>query len=127
MAAPTLANASEGGDRHYQTVWNIERDPSQLGVRSTATGRPILEQRLLPLGLAVTEEDIFSDSGKVLVNKGSQLFQLDVKSGKTFCVVNVPRPSFYRSFMLGLRLNHIQNASAVTRATPDRKLAASLS
>lgn len=52
MAAQTLANASEGGDRHYQTVWNIERDPSQLGVRSTVTGRTILEQRLLPLGLA---------------------------------------------------------------------------
>lgn len=101
-AAPLSATANEKKvDRRYQTVWHIQSDSSQVGARPVATGQPILEQRLLPSGLAVANEDILSNSGKILVKTGEQLFQLQVNSGKTFCVVSVPRPSFYRSFMLG--------------------------
>jgi hypothetical protein len=97
-----LATASENSDnRRYRTVWNIKLDEKQAGQRSIAHGQPILEQRLLPAGLAVTDEDVHAENGDVLVNKGVQLFQLQVASGKTFCVADVPRPSAFRSLMLG--------------------------
>lgn len=95
------AAAAENPDRRYETIWVIHADESQTGTRNVAVGSPIIEQRLLPFGLAETVEDIRSASGDVLVEKGRQLFQLRVATGKTFCVVEVPRPSFYRSFMLG--------------------------
>lgn len=100
-AVSFTATAAEGPDRTYETIWMIQADENQIGTRRVAVGSPIIEQRLLPFGLAETVEDIRSGSGDVLVEKGRQLFQLRVATGKTFCVVEVPRPSFYRSFMLG--------------------------
>jgi hypothetical protein len=88
-------------ERRYETVWNIQPDPAQLGERRVAIGEPVLEQRLLPIGLAIAEEDIQSASGDVLAEKGTQLFQLDVNRGKAYCVATVPRPSAFRSLMLG--------------------------
>jgi hypothetical protein len=95
------AAASDSQDRRYETVWNIELDQSQTGIRSVTVDQPVLEQRLLPFGLAVTEEDIRSETGDVLVEKGRQLFQLQVAQGKTFCLASVPRPSAFRTIMLG--------------------------
>lgn len=101
VGALSSAAAAENPDRRYQTIWVIQADDGQLGTRDIAVGSHVIEQRLLPFGLAETVEDIRSESGDVLVEKGRQLFQLHVAAGKTFCVVEVPRPSFYRSFMLG--------------------------
>lgn len=101
VAAASPAAANQAADRNYETIWIIESDQSQLGTRVIAKDQPILEQTLLPFGLAVAEENITSEAGKVLVEKGDQLFQLKVATGQSFCVVNVPRPSLYRSFMLG--------------------------
>jgi len=101
----TSANSAfaseEGQKRRYETIWTIKANPAQLGARSVAVTQTILEQRLLPLGLAVADEDIRSASGEILVNKGVQLFQLQIATGRTFCVADVPRPTAWRSFMLG--------------------------
>lgn len=102
LAAGTAHAAAADDDRRYKTVWNIQPDPGQTGVRHVAIGDPVLEQRLLPFGLAQADEDIRSESGDVLAEKGTQLFQLMVGGkGKAYCVATVPRPSAFRSLMLG--------------------------
>ncbi|MDO9367287.1 MAG: hypothetical protein Q7T68_01840 [Sphingopyxis sp.] len=100
--ASTAATGAEAlQDRKYRTVWDIQAARPPAGTQTIAAGKPVLEQRLLPIGLAAADEDILSDSGKVLAEKGTQFFQLRVAAGKTYCVANVPRPSAWRSVMLG--------------------------
>lgn len=101
VSGTATAAAAEASDRRYETIWQIQPDATQAGARTIAAGQPVIEQRLLPTGLAVADEDVVSDAGKVLVQKGTQLFQLRVGTGRTWCVADVPRPSAWRSMMLG--------------------------
>ena len=96
---PTNAKSQEK-DRIYRTIWIIYPSEYSKGIKDIIFKEPILEQKLMPFGLSVLEENALSEDGAVLAEKGSQLFQLHVGVGKAYCVASVPRPSVWRDVML---------------------------
>lgn len=87
VAAPVAARAQ---DRSIASIWTIEPGLVPSEELSLAGGEVVLEQRLLPIGLAELTEPL-AGLGKNSLPAGTQLVQLRTGTGAIYCVPEVPK------------------------------------
>lgn len=88
------ATAAFGQSRdEMTTMWTVRAEPPGETPVTVNRGEPILEQKLLPAGLAVLDDPF--DGGEIRrpLPAGSQLFEVQFKSAAVYCAFDYKPPS----------------------------------